>query len=123
MTRVLIADDSPQSRELLRTVLRHLGYEVTEAFNGRDALERAVADPPDLIILDLQMPLMDGYTAASRLRGDSRLQSIPILALTAYAMEEDRERALNAGFTSYMSKPVSLAALRAELARLLRLAG
>ena len=120
MKRILIADDKAASRELLRTVLERQGYAVTEAADGEEALQKARAEIPDLILLDLQMPLRSGYEVLSELRQDPRFAALPILALTASAMQGDRERALAAGFTAYMAKPVALAHLRDEVQRLLQ---
>jgi CheY-like chemotaxis protein len=114
---VLIADDSERSRELLRAFLVHLDYEVVEAVNGTDAVFQAHATIPDAIILDVQMHGLDGYGAVGKLRADARFAGTPILALTAYARDEDRQRALAAGFSGYMAKPVGLAGLREALSR------
>lgn len=121
MTRVLVADDRAASRELIRTVLEADGYDVHEAVDGLDAVRRATECNPALIILDLQMPGLSGFEALAKLREDERFSSTPVLALTASAMHGDRERALAAGFTSYITKPVSLMSLRAELKRILDL--
>jgi CheY-like chemotaxis protein len=118
--RILIADDRPSSRELLRMVLERAGYEVLEAENGRSALNRARSAVPDLILLDLQMPEMDGYEVLAALRTEPRFQSLPVLALTASAMRGDRERILSAGFTDYLAKPAGPKLLRETVARLLR---
>jgi CheY-like chemotaxis protein len=123
MTRVLIADDKETSRELIRAVLESLGYEVREASDGLEAVRYARELPPDLIILDLQMPVLDGFGALAELRGDDSLAATPIMALTASAMQGDRERALAAGFDSYVSKPIPLAKLREEVTRLLERPG
>lgn len=120
MKKILIADDKATSRELLRTVLERQGYEVVEAANGEEALERALAELPDLILLDLQMPRRTGYEVLGELRKDPRNAALPIIALTASAMQGDRERALAAGFTGYLAKPVPLVRLREEVQRLLQ---
>lgn len=119
MKRILIADDKATSRELLRTVLERQGYLVTEAADGGEALEKARADTLDLILLDLQMPVRTGYEVLGELRQDPRYAGLPVIALTASAMPGDREKALAAGFTAYIAKPVALAHLRAEVQRLL----
>jgi CheY-like chemotaxis protein len=119
MKRILIADDKATSRELLRTVLERLGYAVSEAADGEEAVQKARAETPDLILLDLQMPIRSGYEVLGALRQDPRFVALPILALTASAMQGDRERALAAGFTDYLTKPVALAHLRDEIRRLL----
>ncbi|HEX4064766.1 MAG TPA: response regulator [Acidobacteriaceae bacterium] len=117
--QILIADDRASSRELLRLVLERAGYEVIEAEDGQVALERARANPPDLILLDLQMPVMDGYQVLAALRSEPRFRTLPILALTASAMRGDRERILAAGFTDYLAKPAGPDLLRETVARLL----
>jgi CheY-like chemotaxis protein len=120
MKRILIVDDKATSRELLRTVLERQGFTVAEAADGEEALRQARAEIPDLILLDLQMPVRNGYEVLIELRQDPRFASLPIIALTASAMQGDRERALAAGFTAYLPKPVSLAHLREEIQRLLQ---
>lgn len=119
MKKILIADDKATSRELLRTVLEKSGYAISEAADGGEALEKTRAENPDLILLDLQMPVRSGYEVLSELRQEERYTSLPIIALTASAMQGDRERALASGFTAYLTKPVTLARLRDEVQRLL----
>ena len=117
MKRILIAEDRDSSRELIRTVLESAGYEVIEGVDGEQALEIAMHNPVDLIILDLQMPKVDGFGVVRSLREHERFAGTPILALTASAMQGDRERALAAGFSSYIAKPVDLKLLRSEVRR------
>jgi len=119
MKRVLVVDDRATSRELIRTVLENAGYAVSEACDGVEALRIALKVQPDLVLLDLQMPTLDGFGSLELLRANPRFANLPIVAVTASAMQGDREKALAAGFTSYISKPVRLTALRGELARLL----
>ncbi len=119
MRQVLVVDDKASSRELVRTLLETAGYAVSEAANGREAVDIARETAPDLILLDLQMPVLDGFGALHEIRADPRFAKLPIVALTASAMQGDREKAIAAGFTGYVSKPVRLATLRAELDRLL----
>jgi CheY-like chemotaxis protein len=120
MKTVLIADDKETSRELLRTVLEREGYAVLEAGNGVEAVQSARKMKPDLIILDLHMPVLDGFGAVQTLRADSAFADTPIVALTASAMQGDKERALSLGFTGYVTKPIHLSALRSEVLRLIR---
>ena len=120
MKRVLVADDKATSRELVRTVLEKDGYSVVEAADGIEALRSARESTPDLIILDLQMPGLDGFALVQELRKGEQFSAVPILALTASAMHGDRERAISLGFTSYVTKPIRLAMLRKEVERLLR---
>ncbi len=120
MKRILIADDKATGRELVRTILENEGYEIHEAVDGLDAVAQARTLHPDLMILDLHMPGLDGFGVVSALRQDAAFSATPILALTASAMMGDRERALGAGFTGYVSKPIRLAVLREEIERLLK---
>jgi CheY-like chemotaxis protein len=101
------------------TVLASAGYEVIEASDGIEALERARDSDPHLILLDLQMPKLDGFGVIRALRAEARFSSTPIVAITASAMQGDRERAIAQGFTSYLTKPIRLPELRNEIARLL----
>ena len=119
MKKVLIADDIETSRELIRTVLETAGYDVSEARDGIQALRFAREVRPDLIILDLHMPGVDGFGVLRELRREEEFTNTPIMALTASAMQGDRQRALRAGFDSYVSKPIPLSVLREEVQRLL----
>jgi CheY-like chemotaxis protein len=118
--RILVADDNAASRELIREVLEMSGYDVVEAADGRDAVSRAQENAPDLVLVDIQMPRLDGYGVLRELRADPRLSGLPVVALTAFAMQGDRERALDAGFDGYITKPVEIAALRQEIKRILQ---
>jgi CheY-like chemotaxis protein len=120
MKTVLIADDKATSRELVRTVLEKEGYSVIEAADGIEALRTAREAMPDIIILDLQMPGLDGFGVLLELRQDPRFAATPFMALTASAMQGDRERAITIGFNSYATKPIRLTELRSEVERLLR---
>jgi two-component system, cell cycle response regulator DivK len=119
MKKVLVADDKPSSRELVRTVLERCGYEVVEAADGAQAVELARAVTPDLVLLDLHMPVLDGFGVIGQLRGEARFAATPVVALTASAMEGDRQHAMDAGFSGYITKPIRLAALRGEVERLI----
>jgi CheY-like chemotaxis protein len=119
VTTILIADDKPTGRELVRTVLENSGYTVIEAGDGLEALRCAREAHPDLIILDIHMPGRDGFQIIEELRRDPEFAPTPIVALTASAMQGDRERAMALGFTGYLTKPIRLAALREEVERLL----
>jgi len=119
MKKILVADDKASSRELVRTVLEHAGYEVFEAADGAEAVQQARAVQPDLIFLDLQMPALDGFGVIGKLREEERFQSVPIVALTANAMQGDEEKAITAGFSGYITKPLRLPFLRSEVERLL----
>jgi CheY-like chemotaxis protein len=117
--KILIADDRPSSRELLRTVLERAGYAVLEAEDGEQAVAVACEAKPDLILLDLQMPKLDGYGALAKLREIPGCREIPVLALTASAMRGDREKILGAGFSEYLSKPAGPELLRETVSRML----
>ena len=114
-----MAEDRDASRELVCTVLSASGYSVVEARDGREAIERALETQADLVILDLYMPHTDGFGVLRRLRAEDRYKVTPIVALTASAMAGDAERAIDLGFTAYISKPVKMAHLRTEIGRLL----
>jgi two-component system cell cycle response regulator DivK len=107
MSVVLIVEDNEKNMKLFRDVLDASGYRTLEATTGEDAVELAVAHVPDLVLMDVQLPGIDGVEALARLRGDDRTASIPVLALTAQAMHGDRDRFLAAGFDGYVSKPVN----------------
>ena len=102
---ILIADDYDDNRELLRLMLAADGYRVHEARDGRECVEAARAEAPDLALIDLSMPQLDGWGALRELRADPQTRSIPCVAVTAFAAEQDRRRALAAGFDAYVSKP------------------
>jgi CheY-like chemotaxis protein len=120
MKKILVADDTPTGRELVRTVLEGSGFEIFEAKDGLEAVESARAILPDLIILDIHMPKLDGFGVVEELHRDRNLAATPILGLTASAMMGDKERAMAVGFTAYITKPIRLADLRSEVTRLLR---
>ena len=113
--RVLVADDNPAGRELVRESLAEQVGLLIEASNGREALQKIRETLPDLVLLDIQMPEMDGYAVLREIRSDPSLQSLRVVALTAFAMQGDRERALEAGFDDYVTKPVTVAKLKAQL--------
>jgi two-component system, cell cycle response regulator DivK len=121
LKKILVADDKAAGRELVRTVLENRGYEVIEAENGIEALDLAHRLQPDLIILDIHMPGLDGFGVIEELRAGGLFAATPVIALTASAMQGDKRKALAAGFSAYISKPVSLGTLRAEVERLLGL--
>jgi len=109
--QVLVVEDNERNMKLVRDVLRASGYRTLEAASGEDAIELARAHVPALVLMDVQLPGLDGVAALARLRGDERTAAIPVLALTAQAMEGDRERFLDAGFDGYLPKPVDIADL------------
>jgi CheY-like chemotaxis protein len=112
---ILLADDNLPSRELMREILEASGHSIVEAVNGRDALELIRQNPPELVFLDLQMPILDGFNVIRELRNDSRFRRLPVVAVTASAMLGDRERAIAAGFDSYIAKPINLGEVRNQV--------
>src|SRR6185437_1631266 len=117
MNRILVAEDNPVNLELLREMLEGLRCEVVEATNGEEALARVEETNPDLILLDINMPKMNGYAVLSRLRQNRKFCEVPVLAVTAYAMKEDQQKVLDAGFNGYLPKPIDAARLLGELRR------
>jgi CheY-like chemotaxis protein len=123
MTTVLVAEDNIVNRELMRELLEIRGYHVTEACDGLEALEMLEQTRPDILLLDLGMPKLDGFGVVRKIRDNPRLVDLPVLAVTAYAMRGDREQVLNAGFDGYLSKPIDAAALATEIERLIDRSG
>jgi len=119
MKKILVAEDNPASSELIREVLSGRGYEIIEACDGRQALEKIEETEPDLVLLDIQLPILDGFAVLSQLRQNPRFANLRVVAVTANVMKEDREKGLRAGFDAYISKPIDAAALRLQVAQLL----
>ncbi len=106
--RILIVEDDMDNYELVRFVLERAGYDVFLAVNGRDGVSAARFQKPDLILMDLGMPEMDGWIAAQKLKSDNATKSIPLFALTAHTLPRERLRAMNAGCDGYISKPINM---------------
>jgi CheY-like chemotaxis protein len=123
MTRVLVAEDNAVNRELIRELLEVRGYDVTEACDGEEAVTMLEQTRPDILLLDLGMPKLDGFGVVRHIRASPGLASLPVLAVTAYAMRGDREEVLKSGFDGYVTKPINAADLAAEMGRLLNGAG
>jgi len=119
MSKILIAEDNAVNRELLRELLEVRGHTVVEACDGQEALRMIEQTRPDLLLLDIGMPLLDGMGVIRNVRESSRFASLLVVAVTAYAMQGDREKILSAKFDGYLSKPVNARALGEELDRLL----
>jgi two-component system sensor histidine kinase/response regulator len=120
MRTLLVADDNRLSRELVRDVFESAYCRVVEAANGQEALDRLEAASPDLVFLDLEMPVKDGFAALAEIRKNPRFSDIPVMAVTAKAMVLDRDRILAAGFDAYVTKPIDVAKLRRRVYELLR---
>ncbi len=115
--QVLVVEDNERNMKLFRDVLESSGYRTLEATTGERAVELVVEHCPDLVLMDIQLPGIDGVEALGRLRAEERTASVPVLALTAQAMDGDRERFLAAGFDDYLSKPVDISVFVATVRR------
>jgi len=117
--RILLVEDNPASLELMRYLLQSAGYETWLASNGQEAMHHLAAGLPDLVLTDIQMPMMDGYELLASIRADARLQALTVVALTAYSMPGDQERVMRAGFDGYMAKPIDPETILQEIERFL----
>jgi two-component system, cell cycle response regulator DivK len=115
MTKVLLVEDNDMNRDMLMRFLQMEGFSVITAKNGLEALEIAAIDRPQLILMDISLPIMDGWEATRRLKSAEQTRSIPVLALTAHAMQEARQRSLAVGCDDFESKPVSFPQLLAKI--------
>lgn len=118
--RILLIEDNAQNRYLARFLLEQNGYEVIQAETGPAGLALAAKEQPDLILLDIQLPGMDGHSVARALKADPALKSIPVVAVTSYAMVGDREKCLASGAEGYVEKPINPETFVAEIGRFLR---
>ena len=119
MTRILLVEDNPENRDMLSRRLIRRGFEIEFAEDGEEAVRKAKQAAPALILMDLSLPVMDGWEATRRIKADSETAAIPVIALTAHAMSSDRERALEAGCDDYDTKPVDLERLLGKMQALL----
>jgi two-component system, cell cycle response regulator DivK len=117
--RVLVVEDNPLNLKLVRDVLLSAGFEVVEARSGEEGVAQARARTPDVILMDLQLPGIDGTQAMRMIKADPAATDVPIVALTAFAMADDRERALRSGFDGYLSKPISVRDLPRQISEFL----
>ena len=115
MSRILVVDDQPDNRRILRDLLTSVGHEVIEALSGEEAVASAEARVPDLILMDIQLPGIDGYEATRRIKAKPALRAIPLIVVTSYALSGDETKALAAGADAYVSKPFSPRALLAKV--------
>jgi two-component system cell cycle response regulator DivK len=113
--RILVVEDQPDSRQITRDMLTGTDYEITEAENGEEALTVIAKQRPDLILMDIQLPIMDGYTATNQIKADPALRSIPIIAVTSYALAGEEKKARVAGCDDYVTKPFSPRELLAKI--------
>jgi two-component system, cell cycle response regulator DivK len=119
MTVVLIVEDNPHNLKLVRDLLEHAGYRTLEATTAEDGLALARAHRPDLVLMDVQLPGMDGVQALARLRADPATNGIPVVAVTAFAMKDDRARFFAAGFDGYLEKPIRVREFPRQVAEML----
>ncbi len=120
MTKVLVVEDNEQNRYLISFLLKGDGFEVIEAFTGEDGVEMAIREQPDVVLMDIQLPGIDGYETTRRIRASPGGEKVPIIALTSYAMTGDRERSLAAGCTGYVEKPINPDTIIGEIRTFLR---
>jgi two-component system, cell cycle response regulator DivK len=118
--RILVVEDQEDNRQIVRDLLTANDYEMTEAENGEEALAAVAKERPDLILMDIQLPVMDGYEATRRIKADPSLSSIPIIAVTSYALSGDGEKARAAGCNDFVPKPYSPRQLLAKIREFLR---
>jgi len=123
VTRILLVEDNEMNRDMLSRRLARKGFEVMLATDGEEAVRMTVTELPDLVLMDMNLPLKDGWTAAREIRQDPRSSAIPLIALTAHAMSDDRERAIAAGCDEYETKPLDFARLLVKIAALLAARG
>lgn len=117
--KVLVIEDNPLNAKLLRDLLRHHGFEVLEAGSAEDGLPLALSEGPALVLMDIQLPGMDGKQALKRLKADPQTQAIPVIAVTASIMPAERSEVLAAGFDGFQSKPISIVAMLEEIRKVL----
>jgi two-component system cell cycle response regulator DivK len=115
MPKILLVEDNEMNRDMLSRRLRKRGYDVVTAVNGQDGIAQASSESPDLILLDMSLPVIDGWQAAQQLKADPVTTSIPIIALTAHAMDGDREKCLQVGCDDYDTKPIDLKRLLGKI--------
>ena len=113
--RILVVEDQEDNRQILRDLLSNAGYELIEAEDGEQGLAAAAAYHPDLILMDIQMPVLDGYETTRRIKADPALRAIPVIAVTSYALSGDESKARAAGCDDYIAKPYSPRALLAKV--------
>jgi two-component system cell cycle response regulator DivK len=120
MAKILLVEDNEMNRDMLSRRLERRGYQIVIAVDGQQGLDMTASEKPELILLDMSLPVVDGWEVARRLKGDEATRSIPVIALTAHAMSGDRERALEAGCNDYDTKPVELPRLIEKIETLLK---
>jgi len=122
MTRVLVVEDNPNNRKLMVLVLQKHGYETIEAVTGEKGVEKAAQTHPDLILMDIMLPGIDGLEATERIRRIGGMQDVPIIAITSYAMAGDRERILAAGCNGHIEKPINPLTIMKDIEKIIKVA-
>lgn len=117
--RILLVEDNPASLELMRFLLQSAGHELLLATNGMEAIQHLRDELPDMVLTDIQMPVVDGYALLAHIRADARTKALPVVALTAYSMPGDEERVMSAGFDAYLAKPIDPETILQDVAALL----
>jgi two-component system, cell cycle response regulator DivK len=120
MPKILLVEDNEMNRDMLSRRLQRRGYQVVLALDGQSGVEMTQSQAPDLVLMDMSLPVLDGWEAARRIKADAITRHIPVIALTAHAMSSDREKALEAGCDDYDTKPVELPRLLAKIDALLK---
>jgi CheY-like chemotaxis protein len=120
VVKILLVEDNEMNRDMLSRRLRRNGYEVVIAIDGQQGVEMAAAESPDLILMDMSLPVIDGWEAARRVRENEATRKIPVIALTAHAMAGDREKAIEAGCDDYDTKPVEITRLLGKITALIQ---
>jgi two-component system, cell cycle response regulator DivK len=119
MTKILLVEDNEMNRDMLSRRLERKGYQIVMALDGQQGVDMAHSETPDLILMDMSLPILDGWEATRRLKADPQTQAIPVIALTAHAMSGDREKAMEAGANDYDTKPIELPRLLEKIQTLL----
>lgn len=120
MSTILIVEDNEKNMKLVRDILRHKGHQTLEAVNGLDGVRLALEHKPDLVLMDVQLPDIDGIEALARIRADAALDGVPVLAVSASVMPEDQHKIVSSGFDAYLTKPISLKPFLATVERFLK---
>jgi len=123
MARILLVEDNEMNRDMLSRRLARQGHDVVVAVDGAEGIEKARAEKPDIVLMDMSLPILDGWEATRRIRADAETAALPVIALTAHAMNSDREQALAAGCDDYDTKPIELERLLEKIDRLLARVG
>jgi len=123
MVRILLVEDNEMNRDMLSRRLQRRGYDVLMAEDGQAGIEMVIRERPDIVLMDMSLPVLDGWEATRRLKSDTATQSIPVIALTSHAMESDRQSALAAGCDDYDTKPIELSRLIEKIEKLLAVSG